>query len=197
MVWVVGPPGCGKTTLVASYLEARKPDFRWYQLDQADSDAATFFYYMGLSAQGAQSPAQESLPLFTGEYRGDLSGFSRRYFQALYAQLQPPFALVLDNYQDLAAQSSFHDVLLDAATEMPPDGCIIVMSRSEPPASMVRLRANRAVEMLGWNDLQLTLQEMDARHIGGCDDIFELEFDEELDALLGLAGDGSGGPPQQ
>ncbi|MBI2509854.1 MAG: hypothetical protein HYV99_07795, partial [Betaproteobacteria bacterium] len=29
-VWVTGPPGCGKTTLAASYLESRKLASLWY-----------------------------------------------------------------------------------------------------------------------------------------------------------------------
>jgi len=28
---------------------------------------------------------------------------------------------------------------------------------------------------------------IDGRHIGGCDDMFELDFEDELDKLLGLA----------
>ena len=30
VIWVTGPPGSGKTTLVASYLENRKPDSLCY-----------------------------------------------------------------------------------------------------------------------------------------------------------------------
>jgi len=29
---------------------------------------------------------------------------------------------------------------------------------------------------------------IDDRHIGGCDDLFELDLDDELDPLLGLTG---------
>jgi glutaredoxin 3 len=28
---------------------------------------------------------------------------------------------------------------------------------------------------------------IDGRHIGGCDELFELDFDEELDPMLGIA----------
>ena len=28
---------------------------------------------------------------------------------------------------------------------------------------------------------------IDGRHIGGCDDLFELDFDDELDPLLGIS----------
>ncbi len=162
VLWVWGPPGSGKTTLVASYLESRKLDSHWYQLDSGDSDVATFFYYMGLAVKGEPGRSEESLPLYTTEYRGDLDAFSRNYFQALYAPLDAPFALVLDNFQEVSPQSAFHPAILAAVSELPRHGCIIVISRSEPPASMVRLRANQAMQILGWNDLRLTRTESDA-----------------------------------
>ena len=162
VLWVWGPPGSGKTTLVASYLESRDLDSHWYQLDAGDSDVATFFYFMGLAVTRARAQSDESLPLYTSEYRRDLGAFSRHYFQNLYAPLELPFALVLDNYQEVSPQSAFHSAILNAVSELPPHGCIIVVSRSEPPASMVRLRANQAMQMLGWNDLRLARRESDA-----------------------------------
>ena len=162
VLWVWGPPGSGKTTLVASYLESRDLDSHWYQLDAGDSDVATFFYFMGLAVTRARGESNESLPLYTSEYRRDPDAFSRNYFQNLYAPLESPFALVLDNYQEVSPQSAFHSAILSAVADLPPHGCIIAISRSEPPASMVRLRANQALQMLGWNDLRLTRTESDA-----------------------------------
>ncbi|MEO5863085.1 MAG: hypothetical protein ABIQ03_11580, partial [Burkholderiales bacterium] len=46
-IWVAGPPGAGKTTLIGSYLEARHSRYLWYQIDPGDSDPATFFFYLG------------------------------------------------------------------------------------------------------------------------------------------------------
>lgn len=156
VVWVSGPPGSGKTTLVASYIERRCSESCWYQMDSGDSDVATFFYYM------AQTAAAGALPLYTSEYHADLPAFARRYFRTFYSNLRSPFVLVLDNYQDVSTQSAFHGVVLDAVAELPPDGCIVVISRGEPPPEMVRLRANRALQLLDWEDLRLTRSESDA-----------------------------------
>ncbi|MGH7419504.1 MAG: hypothetical protein ACREKB_17160, partial [Candidatus Rokuibacteriota bacterium] len=42
LTWVWGPPGSGKTTLVASYLAARRIRSLWYRLDAGDADVGAF-----------------------------------------------------------------------------------------------------------------------------------------------------------
>src|SRR5262249_14979665 len=50
LIWIHGPPGAGKTTMVADYLTTKKISGIWYQVDRDDADLASFFYYLGLSA---------------------------------------------------------------------------------------------------------------------------------------------------
>jgi len=113
VTWVWGPPGAGKTTLVASYLTAVKLRHLWYQINSGDGDVATFFYYMGQAAPRRRRP----MPLLTPEYRAGLPSFSRRYFRDLYRRLTPPFALVFDNYQDAPGTSDLHEVMAEAAAD--------------------------------------------------------------------------------
>ena len=68
VIWVSGPPGCGKTTLVTSYLETKESPCLWYQADEGDADPATFFYYLGLAAKKATPRKRKPLPLLTPEY---------------------------------------------------------------------------------------------------------------------------------
>ena len=65
-IWIAGPPGAGKTTLVGSYLEDRKLPGIWYQVDAGDNDLSTFFYYLTEAAKAFAS--RKPLPLLTPEY---------------------------------------------------------------------------------------------------------------------------------
>ena len=166
LVWVHGPPGCGKTSLVCSYLEARAGNGLWYQMDAGDADPATLCLYLGEAAQERAA----RLPLFTAEYRSEPRAFARHWFRRLFEVLDAPFLLVFDNYHELAADSLVHQMLRDAAAEMPAEGAMVAISRAPPPQALIRLRANRELEVLDWDDLRLTREESDAivdAHLAG------------------------------
>ncbi len=159
VVWVTGAPGAGKTTMVSSYLDARRLHGIWYQVDAGDDDPATFFHYIGIAARHAASRYRTPLPVFTPEQRPGLVLFARRYFEALYARLKAPAVLVLDNYQEVPAESAFHAVVAEAAAVLPGGMSLIIISRAEPPPAFARLRANEALALLEGAELKLTLDE--------------------------------------
>ncbi|HUP94974.1 MAG TPA: BTAD domain-containing putative transcriptional regulator [Burkholderiales bacterium] len=161
-LWLTGPPGSGKTTLAASYVEKRKPASLWYQIDESDADIASFFYYLGLAGARSTKRGAADLPRFTPQHRAAVTAFARRYFQALYRALGADFMLVFDGYNAVAPQALLHDVMLTAISEAPPGACIVIISRSDPPAPMVRLRANGVLGVIGWQELSLTREESDA-----------------------------------
>ena len=47
-VWISGSPGAGKTSLAASFLQARRLTGIWYDVDPGDADPASFFHYLSV-----------------------------------------------------------------------------------------------------------------------------------------------------
>jgi ATP/maltotriose-dependent transcriptional regulator MalT/DNA-binding SARP family transcriptional activator len=159
VVWVSGPAGSGKTTFVSSYLDERKLPCLWYQADEGDADIASFFYYLCLAARKAAPRNRKPLPFLTTEYLHGVSIFARRYFENLYSRFKPPYTLVFDNYQDVPAESHFHEIMQEALTSVPDGVTVILISRSEPGPAFARLRTLNAMSFIGWEDLKFSLEE--------------------------------------
>ena len=155
LVWLSGPPGAGKSTLVASYVEAHKGRAAWYHLDPGDDDIGTFFYYLGqsLPAGGKNAP---QLPQFTADQRANLAGYSRQFFRQFFAR---PALLVLDNYHELAEGSAVHEVLDCAVAEVPEGSNIGVISRGSPPRRFARHKLSEKLATIEGDELRTSLDE--------------------------------------
>src|SRR5262245_50645645 len=150
-VWICAPPGSGKTTLVATYLDARNLPSLWYQADAGDADGASFFYYVGQAAQ-ASSRKRTPLPLFTPDCLSDLAGHARRYFRELFDRFPRGARFVLDNYQDADVSVTWRIVTSQALAEVPPHVTVVVTSRTHPPSEFERLKASQRLAVVGWEE---------------------------------------------
>jgi len=159
VTWISGPAGSGKTTLIASYLDARDLPCIWYSVDGGDADIASFFYYLGLAAKQATPRFRKPLPLLTPEYLLGIPAFTRGFFEDLYSRLKSPFTIVFDNYQDAPGESALHEIIATGLSFAPVGVRAFVVSRNELRPAFARLRANEAIHLVGWNDLRFTADE--------------------------------------
>jgi LuxR family maltose regulon positive regulatory protein len=158
VIWVAGPPGSGKTTLVASYLQARGLSPVWYQLDESDQDPATCFRLLGFAAARRMGHQPLRLPRWTSQHLGQVRLFTKRHLAALFAQLGTPSVLVFDDYQVALGASSLHNTLCQGFSEVPAGSHIFLISRCLPPAHPAPA-GKRWFSLLDWEDLRLRPDE--------------------------------------
>jgi LuxR family transcriptional regulator, maltose regulon positive regulatory protein len=157
-VWMVGPPGAGKTTLASTYLRQRRLRTIWYRVQDDDADPATFFHYFGLAVAAADKRAAP-LPHLGPEYLPNLAVFSRRYFEDLYRRFRAPCVLVLDNYQEVPPDAPLQEVVRAMLDSLPERINLFALSRAEPPPAFAALRARGGIALVGGEDLKLTTKE--------------------------------------
>ena len=160
-VWIAAPPGAGKTTLVAGWLESRGISGIWYQVDAGDADPASVFYHLGLAERALTHKDRKSrpLPLLTPEHLADVPGFARRYYRELFARLSRPAALVLDNFQEAGGAPILNEIVRIAIENVPQGVCVIVVSRTLPGEDFALPAANQTVTVVDWEAIRLNREE--------------------------------------
>jgi LuxR family maltose regulon positive regulatory protein len=159
VAWVCAPAGAGKTSLLSTWLEARRRFPLWYRIDPDDNDPATFVHYLARMA-AALAPEARPLPPLTPEYLLGLETFARRFFRDFYDALHKPFVLVLDDFHLIAADSPTMALVNAALAELPPGSVAVLSGRNLPPPVLTRWVVRGSV--IEWDDLRLDIAETEA-----------------------------------
>ncbi|MFI4924698.1 MAG: AAA family ATPase, partial [Vicinamibacteria bacterium] len=159
IVFIAAPPGAGKSTLVASYVESRRAPGLWFQADIGDSDPATFFHYVtaaaaSLTGRGARKAS--ALPRWSPSYASDLAAFTRRFLREFFALFPQGSIFVVDSFHEAAGTPEWRQAFSDALVELPVGDNMLILSRADPPPEMSRLLASQAMVRLGWESLRFT-----------------------------------------
>jgi LuxR family maltose regulon positive regulatory protein len=158
LLWITGPAGAGKTTLVSTWLARTHTPGVWYRVDADDGDPATVFSYLALAARAHSRKRKLQLPALTPEVLLDVPGFASRFFGQFFAALPARCVLVLDALE--AAPGPALETLLPwALQELLPGQRVIVTSREGPPPALVHLHARGELATLTWDDLRLSNDE--------------------------------------
>lgn len=73
--------------------------------------------------------------------------------------MKTPSVLLFDNFQEAPEEIPLSEILLNALSRVPEGVNFLVLSRKHPPESLIRLRANHQMGILGWDELRLSFGE--------------------------------------
>lgn len=157
LVWVEGPPGAGKTVLLASYLEEKAQAVLWFRLEKEDRDPARFFHYLDRAARSLPDPPV--LPSPPPVLEAEREGFARAFLRQLFAALPEGAAVVLDNFQELEEEAPLVPLLGGALEEIPRGRTVFVLSQTPPPRHFARAQALRQLARICPDELALSPEE--------------------------------------
>ncbi len=70
--------------------------------------------------------------------------------------------IVLDNYQDVPADSLFHEVVRDGLSVVPEGITVVIVSRADPPPPYARLQAGSRLKLMPREEIWFTFEETGA-----------------------------------
>ncbi len=156
---VCAPAGFGKTTLVSEWLRTLAGvSAAWLTLDEEDNDPARFLDYLIAALQSAQAGLGKAAQALL---RSPHAPPVRSILTALINDLArgaTDLVLVLDDYHEIETQAG-HDAVALLLDHLPQPLHLVIISRTDPPLPLARLRARDQVTEIRAADLRFTVEE--------------------------------------
>ena len=158
---VSAPAGFGKTTLVSAWVRSLPKDHAqvaWVSLDSRDNEPIRFWTAV-LTALEQRAPGigRAALTLLHAQPSPALEYVLTTLINRL-SETTTPWVLLLDDYQ-VISKPAIHAQLLYLVEHQPSHVHLLLLSRSDPPLSLPRLRARGEVLEVGAEELRATVEE--------------------------------------
>ena len=157
VVSVLGPPGYGKTTLLAQWAEHDERPFGWLTVDHRDNDPAVLLRNIAIALDRSLLIDEELLAALTDPGTPVVEA-ALPWLGAALATAPEPFVLVLDDLH-LVQSWDCLDALCRLIDYLPANAQLVAASRGEPQLPLARLRAEGRLVEVGPGELAMDDRE--------------------------------------
>jgi len=157
VVSVVGPPGFGKTTLLAQWAGQGGQSFAWVTAEEPDNDPKVLLSYIA-AALNSVAPIGDEVFAALASPGSSVPGTVVPRLAAAFSAMTAPVVLVLDDVHVLHNREC-HAALSALADHVPPGSHLVLAGRAQPPLRLARLRAEARLTEIGPADLVLSTAE--------------------------------------
>ena len=155
---ITAPAGFGKTTLVTSASAGCEMPVAWLSLDKNDNQIERFLRYLIAAVQEVdQRVGGEAEQFMAARGQSQRESILTKLINELDSSGRE-IALVLDDYQYIS-NPLVHESVAFLIEHCPSSLHIVIVTRSDPPLSLARLRACGQIQELRANDLRFTESE--------------------------------------
>lgn len=157
------PAGFGKTTLVSEWIATRSelrepPSVAWVALDAGDNDPVRFWRYIITACQRFEAAVgKAALELLRASRRLPLEAALTAFINDL-AQLERRCVVVLEDYHVITSPR-ISETLAYLIDHLPVLLHVVILTRSDPPLPLARLRAHDDLYELHAVDLRFSTEE--------------------------------------
>ena len=166
------PAGFGKTSLISQWLDQKaeergsspweKPSYppavAWVSLDAGDNDPVRFWRYILIACQVFQPDlGSAGLELLRAPWQPRFEAMLTAFINEL-TELQGDHILVLEDYH-IITSSQIHQTVTFLLDHLPLTLHLVLLTRSDPPLPLARLRARGALNELRSADLRFSPAE--------------------------------------
>jgi LuxR family maltose regulon positive regulatory protein len=162
LVLISAPAGFGKTTLVTDWIRQNSArHIAWLSLDAADNEPNHFWQSVIATLElVAPTVCQEAKALLQLPNPPAIQTILTAMINDL-AQLPDGYALILDDYH-LIEKLAIHEAISFLIEYMPSNLQLVVLTRSDPPFPLARLRARNLITEVRAHDLRFAGAEIAA-----------------------------------
>lgn len=166
LILLSAPAGFGKTTLMSEWIAARSelrepPSVAWVSLDAGDNDVALFWRYVITACQTFDvTVGKAALELLRASQRLPLEAALTTFINDL-SQLERRCVLALEDYHVITS-SQIHETVSYLIDHLPAMLHLVILTRSDPPLPLARLRAHDDLYELHAADLRFSMAETHA-----------------------------------
>lgn len=159
-ILIAAPSGYGKTTLVSEWIRQTEMSATWLSLDERDNDPVRFWRY---TLTALSTLRKQEIDQMLSEWLKSQSFLNNNEdiitpLINTFTTLEEDIVLVLDEY-DVITNPVIHKEVSFLLEHLPPRMHVILITRSDPPLPLARLRVLGQLLEFRASDLSFTLRE--------------------------------------
>jgi LuxR family maltose regulon positive regulatory protein len=159
LILISAPAGFGKTTLISDWINQQKIPSAWFSIDKSDNDPVEFLSYIISGIQNINKDfGKSALKLLKSPNKPANVSIASLLINEIL-NINHNFLLILDDFH-MISNSEIFELITYLLDHIPDNIHIVILTRSDPPLPVARLRSKHQLTELRLSDLSFSANDI-------------------------------------